>query len=170
MQILGSQGSMFLVIFQHSGKIYWIYGSPYTISHFHDYILNNATHIYHGTKMLGFEIMESFQGNSNVYLQKLCTIMWAKTPHLHFMPWISVPCTKTFETDVTVCEVKQPKGQKQVHLDHIRISNGKKHACWQTAHVLQVLHIHWKQLLSHLEQRQTTARTPGIHYLTPRES
>ena len=73
---------------------------------YNDYSLMNATHIYNGKYMKGYDVIRDVFGGTmeNNRMQDLCVMMWLKSPHPHMMPWFTVRCDISNVVDYILCE------------------------------------------------------------------
>ena len=73
---------------------------------YNDYRLMNATHIYNGKFMKGYDVFRELFGGAmeNTSIEDMCIMMWLKSPHPHMMPWFTVKCNVSHPVDYIICE------------------------------------------------------------------
>ena len=83
----------------------WVDKNPVSISQVNNYILMNIGHVYNGKVFYGYELFKGFiQERNRSGSEMLCHVLWMKSPHLQFMPWISVPCNAIINSSLIMCE------------------------------------------------------------------
>ncbi len=93
-------------MFQH--QYHWVQGVSPVIIDFQNYALLNVTHICNGRPILGHDIIATMSDNTIDNANNArCTLMWLKTPHPQFTPWVAIPCNRNMPVDYVLCEKSQ---------------------------------------------------------------
>ncbi len=86
-------------------RVRWVNKNPVSMSQVNNYMLMNIGHVCNGKVLYGYELMKQFsQKNTSSGNEMLCHILWMKSPHLEFMPWISIPCNDKVPSSLIMCE------------------------------------------------------------------
>ncbi len=93
------QSKLYLQVFS------WVNLHPYSISQWNVYRLLYAEHVQNGRAFRGYEIINYFSrskdtSNSGI----MCAVVWFKSPHPYFMPWVFIPCHKKLPVKYSICE------------------------------------------------------------------
>ena len=72
---------------------------------FNNYALWNATHVLDDRAILGQDLIATMSNNAidNSSIVH-CTLMWLKSPHPQFTPWVAIPCHRNMPVDYVLCE------------------------------------------------------------------
>ena len=75
-----------------------------------NYALTNVVHIYNNKQSRGSDIIAAIKQGVHMNATPPCMVMWLKSLHVHFMPWIPTQCEAIHQVDFIICEHKHHQG------------------------------------------------------------
>ncbi len=81
----------------------WIDDNPYNIENY-GYKLTDTLHLYDRKYVRGYNIMKGIEQANNINNTIGCLLMWVKSTHAPFMPWIPIPCDYPYKVGHVICE------------------------------------------------------------------
>ncbi len=95
-----------------------------------DYILKQSIHIYDTRLLTGFDIIEEIKQGLPADKSPQCMVMWIKSLHAHFMPWIPIPCNAIHVVDFIICEhTHRPNNSSTSFNEQITVLSVPKLVC-----------------------------------------